>query len=37
VVGEIDIDSRREAAFGPADRAFLEGCAALIGAFIEQP
>ena len=36
VVGEIDIDSHSAAAFGPADRAFLEACAALIGAFIER-
>jgi GAF domain-containing protein len=36
VVGEIDIDSHSAAAFGPADRAFLEACAALIGAFIEK-
>jgi len=36
VVGEIDIDSHSAAAFGPADRAFLEACAASIGAFIER-
>jgi GAF domain-containing protein len=36
VVGEIDIDSHSAAAFGPADRAFLEVCAASIGAFIEK-
>jgi GAF domain-containing protein len=36
VVGEIDIDSHSAAAFGPADRAFLEACAASIGAFIEK-
>jgi len=31
VVAEIDIDSDRPAAFGPADRAFLETVAALLG------
>ncbi|MGA2084527.1 MAG: GAF domain-containing protein [Terracidiphilus sp.] len=36
VVGEIDIDSHNAATFGPADRAFLESCAASIGAFIEN-
>jgi GAF domain-containing protein len=36
VVGEIDIDSHRTATFGPADRAFLEACAASIGAFIDK-
>jgi GAF domain-containing protein len=36
VVGEIDIDSHSAAAFGPADRAFLEACAASIGGFIEM-
>lgn len=35
VVGEIDIDSHAGAAFGPADRNFLEAVAALIGAFLE--
>ena len=30
VVGEIDIDSDRPAAFGPDDRAFLERVAQLI-------
>lgn len=34
IVGEIDIDSHTPAAFGPADRAFLEDCAAIIGQFI---
>lgn len=36
VVGEIDIDSHTATAFGPEDRAFLEGCAASIGRFIEM-
>jgi GAF domain-containing protein len=36
VVGEIDIDSHRAAAFRPADRAFLEVCASLVGAFMEK-
>jgi GAF domain-containing protein len=36
VVGEIDIDSHSHAAFGPADRAFLEVCAASVGRFIER-
>jgi GAF domain-containing protein len=36
VVGEIDVDSHSAAAFGPADRAFLESCASSIGAFIER-
>jgi GAF domain-containing protein len=36
IVGEIDIDSHSAAAFGPADRAFLEACAASIGGFIER-
>ena len=36
VVGEIDIDSHSAAAFGPADRAFLEACAASVGRFIER-
>lgn len=34
IVGEIDIDSHTPAAFGPADRAFLEECAAIVGEFI---
>ncbi len=33
VVGEIDIDSDRPAAFGPDDRAFLERVAALISPY----
>jgi len=36
IVGEIDIDSHSAAAFGPADRAFLEACAASVGRFIER-
>jgi GAF domain-containing protein len=32
VLGEIDIDSDRPAAFGPADRTLLEGVAALLAA-----
>lgn len=36
IVGEIDIDSHTPAAFGPEDRAFLEQCAALVGAFFER-
>jgi L-methionine (R)-S-oxide reductase len=36
IVGEIDIDSHSAAAFGAEDRAFLEKCAAMIGAFIER-
>ncbi|MGA3373100.1 MAG: GAF domain-containing protein [Terracidiphilus sp.] len=36
IVGEIDIDSHDKAAFGAEDRAFLEQCARLIGAFIER-
>jgi GAF domain-containing protein len=36
VVGEIDIDSHSAAAFGTADRTFLEACAVSIGAFIEK-
>lgn len=36
VVGEIDIDSHDGAAFGLADRGFLEETAALIGAFVEK-
>ncbi len=33
-VGEIDIDSHNAAAFGAEDRAFLEKCAEVIGAFL---
>jgi L-methionine (R)-S-oxide reductase len=36
VVGEIDIDSHTLEAFGDADRAFVEECAAAVGAFLEQ-
>jgi L-methionine (R)-S-oxide reductase len=36
VVGEIDIDSHDLSAFGPNDRTFLEECARLIGAFMEE-
>jgi GAF domain-containing protein len=35
VVGEIDIDSHDLAAFTAEDSAFLERCAAIVGAFIE--
>src|SRR5690348_5267697 len=33
--GELDIDSQRLAAFGTEDRAFLEECAAIVGAVLE--
>lgn len=33
IVGEIDIDSHKLAAFGPDDRDFLESCAAIIAGF----
>ena len=36
IVGEIDIDRHQASAFSPADRAFLEQCAEIIGHFIEQ-
>ena len=36
VVGEIDIDSHSEAAFGAEDRTFLEQCAGLVGGFMEK-
>jgi L-methionine (R)-S-oxide reductase len=36
IAGEIDIDSHDLAAFGPGDRAFLEECAQIIGAFLEN-
>jgi GAF domain-containing protein len=36
IVGEIDIDSHTPAAFGAADRSFVEECAALVGRFIER-
>ena len=35
VVGELDIDSHSAAAFGGEDRALVEGCAALVGKFLE--
>jgi GAF domain-containing protein len=35
IVGEIDIDSHEQRAFGPEDRAFLEACAKIFGRFIE--
>jgi len=35
VVGEIDIDSHTRDVFGPADRQFLEECAAVFGRFLE--
>ena len=36
VVGEIDVDSHTPVAFGPADREFLEGCAAIVGRYMER-
>ena len=36
IVGEIDIDSHQKAAFGPADRAFVERCAEIVGAYLER-
>jgi L-methionine (R)-S-oxide reductase len=36
VIGEIDIDSHDLAAFSPADRQFLEECAAIVSTFIER-
>jgi L-methionine (R)-S-oxide reductase len=36
VVGEIDIDSHTQAAFEAVDRNFLEACADVIGAYIEN-
>ena len=35
VVGELDIDSHSAAAFGPAEREFVERCAALVGQYLE--
>lgn len=35
IVGEIDIDSHTAAAFRNEDRAFVEGCAELIGDYLE--
>jgi putative methionine-R-sulfoxide reductase with GAF domain len=37
VLGEIDIDSDRPAAFGPADRELLESVAALIAPRLVHP
>lgn len=36
VVGEIDIDSHKLAAFSAEDKGFLETCAAIVGGFIER-
>lgn len=36
IVGEIDIDSHAEAAFGAEDRAFVERCAQIVGGFMER-
>jgi L-methionine (R)-S-oxide reductase len=36
VVGEIDIDSHNPAAFGDADRVFLEEVARIVGGYIER-
>jgi GAF domain-containing protein len=36
IVGEIDIDSHRAAAFGLADRGFVERIAAVVGGFLER-
>lgn len=36
IVGEIDIDSHAPAAFGAADRSFVEECAVLVGQFMER-
>lgn len=36
IVGEIDIDSHEHAAFTPADRAFVEQCAEVVGQFLAQ-
>jgi GAF domain-containing protein len=36
IVGEIDIDSHTPAAFGLADRAFVERCAAILGGYLES-
>jgi GAF domain-containing protein len=35
IVGEIDIDSHTEGAFGTEDRAFVERCAEIVGTFME--
>jgi putative methionine-R-sulfoxide reductase with GAF domain len=36
VVGEIDIDSHRIAAFSKADRSFLEEVAQVVGGYMER-
>ncbi len=36
IVGELDIDSHRPAAFGPEDRALVEHCARLVGEYLER-
>lgn len=36
VVGELDIDSHFHAAFGPADRDFVEHCARVVGWYMEK-
>lgn len=36
IVGEIDIDSHNHATFGPADRAFVEQCAEIVGKFLAR-
>jgi GAF domain-containing protein len=35
IVGEIDIDSHKAAAFGAQDRAFVERCAGIVGKYLE--
>ncbi|MDR3723491.1 MAG: GAF domain-containing protein [Terracidiphilus sp.] len=36
IVGEIDIDSHRKAAFPSEDRAFVERCAEIVGNYLER-
>ena len=36
VVGELDIDSHFPAAFGPEDRQLVEGCALILGQYLER-
>src|SRR4051812_31219315 len=36
IVGEIDIDSHREARFRNEDRQLVEGCAEIVGKYLEQ-
>lgn len=36
IVGEIDIDSHTQAAFGPEEREFVERCAELVGKSLER-